>query len=105
MKLLTSLQFKYVFNQSKKIKCKELTILYRTNTLKFSRLGISISRKNIKYSYKRNQIKRIIRESFRLIQYKLINADFIVVVSTLSINIDRQLLSKKLEYLWSHHYQ
>ncbi|WP_228860883.1 ribonuclease P protein component [Buchnera aphidicola] len=105
MKLLTSLHFKYVFNQANKVQCKELIILERKNFLMFSRLGISISKKKIKNSCKRNKIKRVIRESFRLVHKKLINSDFVVVVNTCSLSIDSKLLAKKLGELWVYYYQ
>ncbi|XBC43340.1 MAG: ribonuclease P protein component [Buchnera aphidicola (Meitanaphis flavogallis)] len=105
MKLLTTLHFQYVFNHACKITCKELTILKRNNTLNFPRLGMILSKKNIKYSCKRNQIKRIIRESFRLNQYKLINSDFIVIANASSAITNRKLLAQKLENLWVYYHQ
>ncbi|XBC41803.1 MAG: ribonuclease P protein component [Buchnera aphidicola (Kaburagia rhusicola rhusicola)] len=105
MKLLTTLHFQYVFNHAHKVKCKELIILKRNNTLTFPRLGMILSKKNIKYSFKRNQIKRIIRESFRLNQYKLINSDFIVIANSSSAMTDCKLLAQKLENLWVCYYQ
>ncbi|XBC42313.1 MAG: ribonuclease P protein component [Buchnera aphidicola (Meitanaphis elongallis)] len=105
MKLLSFFHFKHVFDKSNRVKCKEFIILEKNNALTFPRLGISISKKNIQYSHERNQIKRIIRESFRLIQHKLINSDFVVIVGSYSTDINRKLLVKKLENLWIHYYQ
>ncbi|XBC39253.1 MAG: ribonuclease P protein component [Buchnera aphidicola (Nurudea shiraii)] len=105
MKLLTTTHFKYVFNKPKKIKFQELIILTRDNKLQFPRLGISISRKDIKHSCRRNKTKRIIREVFRLIQYKLICADFVVIVKLYFKNTNNICLKEKLENLWSYYYR
>ncbi|XBC38207.1 MAG: ribonuclease P protein component [Buchnera aphidicola (Floraphis choui)] len=105
MKLLTSTDFENVFNNSNKVKYRGLIILKCVNTLAFPRLGISISQKYVQNSYKRNRIKRIIREKFRLIQYKLINADFIVIINSRFININYTLLKKNLDNLWAVYYQ
>ncbi|XBC44389.1 MAG: ribonuclease P protein component [Buchnera aphidicola (Schlechtendalia peitan)] len=105
VRLLNSAHFKYVFNKFNKIYCKELIILERTNKLTFSRLGICISKKKIRHACKRNHIKRIIRESFRLIQNQLINSDFIVVINAQSLNISQKLLAEKIGKLWIYYYQ
>ncbi|XBC40777.1 MAG: ribonuclease P protein component [Buchnera aphidicola (Nurudea yanoniella)] len=105
MKLLTNLHFKHVFNKSNKIKCQELIILKRNNKLSFPRLGISISRKNIQHAHKRNKIKRIIREVFRLIQYELTYSDFVVIVNLYFKHSNNIIFRRKLENLWVRYYR
>jgi ribonuclease P protein component len=57
--------FDQVYKKGKRLHGNGFTIIYLMNTFDFSRLGISIHR-HIKGAVKRNRIKRIIRESFRL---------------------------------------
>ncbi|AAO26758.1 ribonuclease P protein component [Buchnera aphidicola str. Bp (Baizongia pistaciae)] len=104
-RLITPNDFNYVFKSPNVIRCKEITILGRLNLLSFSRLGISVSRKNVKYAYQRNKIKRLIRENFRIIQHRLVSSDFVVIVNSSSMQISFKLLAKKLENLWSYYYQ
>ncbi|XBC39759.1 MAG: ribonuclease P protein component [Buchnera aphidicola (Chaetogeoica yunlongensis)] len=104
-RLLTNYDFKYVFKNPNVIKCSEIIILARMNSLSYSRLGISISKKQIKYSYQRNKIKRVIREIFRTIQYRLINSDFVVITKFNFLKMNFKLLVRKLENLWSYYYQ
>jgi ribonuclease P protein component len=58
-------EFEQVYRQGKRFHGAGFSLIYHTNELGSNRLGISISRK-IKGAVKRNRIKRIIRESFRL---------------------------------------
>ncbi|HOK39939.1 MAG TPA: ribonuclease P protein component [bacterium] len=72
--------FEKVFrNGSKKISDKFI-IYYIKNNLPYSRIGISIKRK-IGKAVKRNRIRRLIREYFRLNKHRFIDRfDFLFVV-------------------------
>ncbi len=54
-----------------------LKIHYKANDLKCSRLGLIVSKKNHKRANKRNYMKRVIRELFRLEQPKWNGFDII----------------------------
>ncbi|WAI17802.1 ribonuclease P protein component [Buchnera aphidicola] len=99
-RLLKSINFKHVFKKYDIQKKRELIILGRPNFLGYPRLGINISRKNIKHAYKRNIIKRLIRETFRLLQHKLISMDFIVIVKKNTIFLKNKNIINILENLW-----
>jgi ribonuclease P protein component len=58
-------EFEQVYKQGKRIHGKGFTLIVRQNNLEQSRIGISVHRQ-IKGAVKRNRIKRIVRESFRL---------------------------------------
>ncbi|CAL4041904.1 Ribonuclease P protein component [Buchnera aphidicola (Phyllaphis fagi)] len=105
LRLLKSHSFNYVFKKPIKTEYCEITILSRYNHFNFPRLGIIVSKKVSKYSYKRNKIKRIIRESFRLVQHHLLSLDFILIVKKNILIIKTKNLKKKIKYLWIRHYQ
>jgi ribonuclease P protein component len=76
----------------------------RANSLDYPRIGLAISKKNIKFSHQRNYIKRLIRESFRLRQNELPKMDFIVFAMRL---VEGQLgriykseLRKEIDEIW-----
>jgi ribonuclease P protein component len=71
-------EFKQVFSNACKVGSKHLTMLAISNQLGHPRLGMAISRKNVKHAVKRNLVKRQLRESFRL--HQAIIGDFDVVV-------------------------
>ncbi|MDE5285787.1 MAG: ribonuclease P protein component, partial [Buchnera aphidicola] len=75
------------------------------NLLKYPRLGLSISRKNIRYAYKRNIIKRLIRETFRTTQAKLAFMDFVVVAKKNIVQLNNIKIIYILENLWFYYRQ
>lgn len=64
-RLTDARDFKLTFAESRRIIEPELILLYRSNGLGISRLGLAISKKHIKTAVGRNRAKRLIREFFR----------------------------------------
>jgi ribonuclease P protein component len=60
-------EFEEVYNKGRRLHGKGFTLICCPNSTGASRLGISVHRK-IRGAVKRNRLKRIIRESFRLWQ-------------------------------------
>jgi ribonuclease P protein component len=58
-------EFDQVYGQGRRLHGEGFSLIYRDNGLSWNRLGISINGK-IKGAVKRNRIKRVVRESFRL---------------------------------------
>ncbi|ALD14986.1 ribonuclease P [Buchnera aphidicola (Aphis glycines)] len=99
-RLLKPINFEYVFKKHFLQKTFEIIILGRPNLLGYPRLGVNIPRKNIKYAYKRNIIKRLIRETFRLLQHKLDSMDFVVIAKKNIIFLKNKNIINMLENLW-----
>lgn len=104
LRLLTCMDFNNVFNSSKKYVTFFLTVFNIKNKLNCPRLGIVISRKVSKSSCKRNFIKRLIRESFRLCQHFLLHADFVILVKFNIIKLHPVKIKKFLNNLWMKYY-
>lgn len=91
-RLLNKKDFNDVFSQAdKKFGNKSFLILLKKNNLENQRLGIIVSKVNIRKANQRNLIKRIIRESFRLNKEKMPCVDLVVLIKK-EIN---QLKTKK----------
>lgn len=74
-RLVSKRSFKSVFEYANlRVGLGALVILAVVNQRPYSRLGIVISKKLVKAAYRRNRIKRILRESFRLHQHQLSGA-------------------------------
>jgi ribonuclease P protein component len=58
-------EFEKVYRKGRRCRSEGYSLIYCPNELGYNRIGISIHRK-VKGAVKRNRIKRIIRESFRL---------------------------------------
>jgi ribonuclease P protein component len=93
-------EFKAVFNQSRRFAARNFVVYCCHNDLANPRLGISISKKNVRHATDRNRIKRLIRETFRLCQTPLANLDMVVVAYRGSDNLTNADLQRNLNELW-----
>ena len=105
------------FGQTQRLKCsREFDFVFKSNDLKVRkdcflflvaktsldtpRLGLVVAKKNIKKSTKRNQVKRIIRESFRQQLTALPSLDIIVLVCKPCAFYDKQQFWQILNQSW-----
>ncbi|WP_067498640.1 ribonuclease P protein component [Candidatus Gullanella endobia] len=105
LRLLTQSHFAFVFQQPQWIGTPNITILSRFNMLEHPRIGLTVSKKNVKLAHERNRIKRLTRESFRLHQHDLSAMDFIVIAKKNTASLDNHVLTKELEKLWRRYYR
>ncbi|MDU8925283.1 ribonuclease P protein component [Pasteurellaceae bacterium LIM206] len=103
LRLLTPEQFKYVFQQPFRASTPEVTILARQNSLDHPRLGLTVAKKHLKRAHDRNRIKRLCRESFRLLQHDLPHYDFVIVVKQGIGKLDNRCFNETLNKLWHRH--
>ena len=73
-------QFKIVYNNGKSYANRELVMYLRKNDSDTNRLGISVSKK-VGNSVVRHRVTRLIRESYRLNEARLLQGYDIVVVA------------------------
>ena len=73
-------QFKIVYNNGKSYVNRDLVMYLRKNDSDTNRLGISVSKK-VGNSVVRHRVTRLIRESYRLNEAKLLQGYDIVVVA------------------------
>ena len=79
MKMSNPRDYSRVFRQAKRSSTGGLTILTAENSAGHARLGMAIAKKHLKLASRRNQLKRIIRTSFRQHQSMLANIDIVVL--------------------------
>jgi ribonuclease P protein component len=101
LRLLTAQQYQAVFaDVDIKVACPQFLLLTRFNRLTHPRLGLVIAKKHLKLATDRNQIKRIIRESFRQNRYTIPAMDIIVMARPGTANSDQHTLSNILAKQW-----
>ena len=66
-KLLKAADYNRVFDKSVRSSDRYFTVLARPNDVSYARLGTAFSKKRVKLAVARNRLKRISRESFRLL--------------------------------------
>lgn len=80
-----------------------LTLLAAANTLGHPRLGMALSKKQVRRAVERNRIRRQVRESFRLHQHQLGGVDIVVLgragIDTLSTQELRSAIDRSWEEL------
>ena len=103
LRLLAPEHFKYVFQDPQRASTPEVTILARPNSLSNPRLGLTVAKKHLKRAHERNRIKRLCRESFRLLQHELPNYDFVIVAKAGIGKLDNRTFEQTLSKLWQRH--
>ena len=102
VRLLTAGDYRRVFSRADaKAQTQQVLILARRNELGHSRLGLVVAKKHAKLAVERNQIKRVIRESFRHHQAELENFDCVVLSRGGAQNLDKAQLRDMVDQLWS----
>ena len=97
-RLLTKSDYDYVFAKAKKITTPEFIVLYRDNSMGFSRIGLAFSRKAIAKAHDRNRVKRVVRETFRI--QHLIAVDIVVLAKPGAGRIQQETIIASLGKIW-----
>lgn len=77
-RLKNGAQIQEVLSGAKKYREHNLSVFIKPNFLEHPRLAVIIAKKNVGSAVKRNRLKRLTRESFRLNQDKIKGNDIIV---------------------------
>lgn len=89
-----------MYGKSRRSADASFMVLARPNTQGIARLGLSISSRAVGNSVRRNLVKRLIRESFRLHQHGLPAADIVVNARSAVRNADNNAILRSLERHW-----
>lgn len=101
LRLLTAGDYRHVFDQAAyKVHGKGLLALACSNDADHPRVGLVISKKNVRRAVDRNRLKRLIRESFRLQQHRLPAVDVIVLARRGVHELDNDTLHRQLYGMW-----
>ncbi|MFI4847322.1 MAG: ribonuclease P protein component [Candidatus Makana argininalis] len=92
--------FSFVFKKPKIYNTIYIKILSKCNKLKNPRIGFLISKKQIKMSYERNRIKRLIRENFRINKNYLPYIDIILIIKKKISDLENNDINKLINKIW-----
>lgn len=99
-KLRTDSEFKKVFLAKRRVSADLCDLLYRPNNLTHPRLGVIVSKKNIRCANMRNNFKRIAREYFRLKQKQIKMLDIVILAKSKAREANNKELRECLEKLF-----
>ena len=92
-RLNTADEYSQVFKNAKRLSDEFLTVLVRNSKEPQAKLGLAIAKKQVKKAVLRNQIKRVVREAFRLRKQSLRGFDIVVLCRHKAGNISKTVLS------------
>jgi ribonuclease P protein component len=102
-RLLNAEDFRYVFENPRKIRGQAMDFYIRQNKNDeaVSRLGITVPKRCIKLAVMRNRIKRHLRETFRLNHVPLDGWDLIVMIKPGMTTVPSTDYGKVIETYWA----
>lgn len=99
-RLAKASEFQRVFDQAQRSGSSAFTVLARANEGGAARLGLVISTRCARRAVDRNRLKRLIRESFRQHQTRLMGLDIVVIGKSPAVGQSNPQLWVKLEEHW-----
>jgi ribonuclease P protein component len=99
-RLKSKSEFDRVYRDARRSADGSFAVFMRGNDNALPRLGLSIAARVIGNSVRRNRVKRLIRESFRLHQHELPSVDIVVNARSGARDADNAALVRSLEKHW-----
>lgn len=100
LRLTENREIQTVFQKGRKLTSPFLAIFSLKNNLDHPRLCVSVSKKQIPQAVIRHKIKRIARESFRVLQQELPDCDLVIIIYKSMRQFDSKLIREKLDQQW-----
>lgn len=100
-RLLTQRDYHHVFSKGSWRSNLYLSVVISHNQFGIPRLGLRISKRCVKKAVDRNRVKRIVRQSFRLNQYRLNDLDVVILAKKGIASLSNIELEKHLDALWA----
>jgi ribonuclease P protein component len=94
-------EFQAAYASGRRFGNELLTATVRPNDGPYARLGLSIAARTVGNSVSRNRLRRLIRESFRLQQWTLPPADFVIGARSAARKASAAVLREGLQRLWT----
>lgn len=100
LRLRSKLQFDALYASGKRIDDRFFGLRVRPNGLGFPRIGLAVAVKTAGNAVKRNRLRRLIREAFRLVQHELPAVDIVVAAKFPAAGAPAATLRASLATLW-----
>jgi len=99
-RLTCGAQYRGVFANAQRFADRYFTLLVGNDRTSQPRLGLAVAKRVAPRAVDRNRLKRLIRETFRINQTTLPNADVVVMVRPIACHTDSATLAASLNHQW-----
>jgi ribonuclease P protein component len=100
LRLRSKLQFDAVYAGGRRIDDRYFALRVKPNGLAHPRVGLAVAVKTAGNGVKRNRLRRLVRESFRLAQFQLPGVDVVVAAKYPAAEAPAASLRDSLATLW-----
>jgi ribonuclease P protein component len=100
LRLRSKLQFDAVYAGGRRLDDRFFALRIKANGLPHARVGLAVAVKTAGNAVKRNRLRRLVRESFRLAQHDLPGVDVVVAVKFPAAQAPVTSLRDSLATLW-----
>jgi ribonuclease P protein component len=100
LRLRSKLQFDAVYAGGRRIDDRYFALRVKPNGLAHPRVGLAVAVKTAGNGVKRNRLRRLVRESFRLAQFQLPGVDVVVAAKFPAAEAPAASLRDSLATLW-----
>lgn len=100
LRLRSKLQFDAVYAGGRRLDDRFFALRVKANGLAHARVGLAVAVKTAGNAVKRNRLRRLIRESFRLAQHELPAVDIVVAAKFAAAGAPASSLRDSLATLW-----
>jgi len=100
LRLRSKLQFDAMYASGKRIDDRFFGLRVKPNGLGFPRIGLAVAVKTAGNAVKRNRLRRLVRETFRLAQHELPSVDIVVAAKFPAAEAPATTLRASLATLW-----
>jgi ribonuclease P protein component len=100
LRLRSKLQFDALYASGKRIDDRFFGLRVRPNGLGYPRIGLAVAVKTAGNAVKRNRLRRLVRETFRLAQHELPAVDIVVAAKFPAAGAPATTLRASLATLW-----
>lgn len=100
LRLRSKLQFDAIYAGGRRIDDRYFSLRIKPNGLPHPRVGLAVAVKTAGNAVKRNRLRRLVRESFRLSQHDLPGVDVVVAAKFAAAGAPAASLRDSLATLW-----
>ncbi|WP_244670121.1 ribonuclease P protein component [Coxiella endosymbiont of Amblyomma nuttalli] len=95
----TTTEFQHVYSKHQRLSGRYYSLYYLDNNIGHTRLGVIVSKRNVRKAVIRNRIRRIVKEAFRRKKNQLVSLDLVFIAKVVASQASNRELYKCINRL------